>query len=67
MRGKALSDAATARLIDESIEPMLEMAAGDGDAMWGDGPTPPAITDPAILVGGGPTPAGPTGIRPGRE
>jgi hypothetical protein len=33
MRREALSDAATTRLIDEFIEPILQMPAGDGDAM----------------------------------
>lgn len=41
MRGKALNDAATARLIDESNEPILEMTADDGDAVCGDGPAHP--------------------------
>jgi hypothetical protein len=57
-----LSDAATARLIDESIEPILEMAAGDGDAVCGDGPAPPAITNPQSLLEDGLHPRG----KPGR-
>jgi hypothetical protein len=50
MRSEALSDAATARLIDESIEPILEMAAGDGDAVGGHGAPPPAVTNPQSLL-----------------
>ena len=45
MRSKALGDAATARLINESIEPVFEMAAGDGDAVGGDSPVLPAVTN----------------------
>jgi hypothetical protein len=33
MRGEAFSEAAATRLIDEAIEPILEMPAGDGYAM----------------------------------
>src|SRR6266545_4417728 len=50
MRGEAPRDAATARLIDESIEPILQMAASDGDAVCGDRPAPPPITNPQSLL-----------------
>ncbi len=50
MRGEALSDAATARLIDESIEPIFQMAAGDGDAVCGESRAPPAVTSPQSLL-----------------
>ena len=58
MRGEALSDTATARLIDESIEPILQMAAGDGDAVCGDGPALPAVTNPQSLLEDGLHPRG---------
>lgn len=37
---------AAARPIDESIEPVLEMPAGDSDAVSGDHPLVPPVTDP---------------------
>ncbi len=58
MRGEALGDTAAARLIDESIKPILQMAAGDGDAMCGEGPTPPAVTRPQSLLEDGLHPRG---------
>ena len=58
MRGEPLSNAATARLIDESIEPILQMTAGDGDAVGGDGPAPPAVTNPQSLLEDGLHPRG---------
>jgi hypothetical protein len=58
IRGEALSGAATAGLIDESIEPILQMAAGDGNAVCGDGPAPPAVTNPQSLLEDGLHPRG---------
>jgi hypothetical protein len=45
-----LSDTTSARLIDASIEPMLETTAGDGDMSAEMAPRPPAIMNPQSLL-----------------